>query len=161
MLYTNYEELNAAAQYIFDESSDAVDYICSDIYSRYGYEDIKSGIEKYRKAEGQRYCEFKGLNNIFGDICSWNVSHGRDIVDLKNFYHDCFNSFGWDGIELASRDTLLGAAYYNAALLVNHGRNGEMCPSATVIFNELKKLVKRASYNGVVVKDDIKKYVEI
>lgn len=161
MLYTNYEELKNAVQCIFDESQEAVEYICDGIYSHYGYEDIESGIRRYRKEEGQRYCEFKGLNNIFGTFCSWNVSHGKDIVELKNFYHDTFNTFGWPGIELASKDTLLGAAYYNAALLTNHGCNGEMCPSATVIFNELKKLVKRASYNGVVVKDNIKKYVEI
>ena len=84
-----------------------------------------------------------------------------DIVGLKNTYHDFVNRFGWKAAEMIRKDSWFGKAYYNALVFASNGYGKQIqLPPAKMIFEELKKLLTRASYHGFIIDNEsVKKYM--
>lgn len=136
------------------------DYLSELVYGFYG------SIAKAKEvAEFKERCDYlKAINVTFvpNKIIDKELFFGHvdDIVWLKNTYHDFVNRFGWKAAEMISKDCWFGKAYYNALVFASNGYGKQIqLPPARMIFTELGKLLTRASYNGFVIDESMKKYL--
>ena len=88
-----------------------------------------------------------------------SISHDLSPTEIKNFYHRVLNQFGWEAANLIKKQGFFGRAYYNALLHNTKGCKNCYLPPAKMIFEELSKLLTRATYHGFEVDESVKKYM--
>lgn len=96
-----------------------------------------------------------------GEICMFNVFGGYHPIDLKGYYHQTINVFGPKSFDLIENNNIFGKAYCNAMKRCNKSSNKLDCiPNARMIFEELKKLLKRMENNGYKISNNVRMFME-